>query len=154
MGLLSTIRNGEREKCETCENTIFCKSGSTGATRNHLCLKHKDLLHTKKVKQQVSLENENKSSTGISTIENYFKPTKESLERVVAELAAVDRISFNTISTSKQLRQAFLAKGYKLPQTVQNVRSIIISLSQTLKSDIKKMIEIKKRDWKILFYHS
>ena len=55
----------------------------------------------------------------------------------------MDRISFNTISTSKQLRQAFLARGYKLPQTVQNVRSIIISFSQTLKSDIKKMIEIK-----------
>ena len=112
--------------------------------RNHLCLKHKILLDTKKSKQQVSLENANKSSTGTSTIENYFKPTKESLERIVAELAAVDRISFHTISTSKQLRQAFLAREYKLPQTVQNVRRIVISFSQTLKSDIKKMIEIKK----------
>ena len=56
----------------------------------------------------------------------------------------MDRISFNTISTSKQLRQAFLARGYKLPQTVQNGRSIIISFSQTLKNDVKKMIEIKK----------
>ena len=114
--------------------------------RNHLCLKHKILLETKKAKQQVSLENANKSSTGTCTIENYFKPIKESLERVVAELAAVDRISLNTVSTSKQLRQAFLARGYsyKLPQTVQNVTSIIISFSQTLKNDIKKMIEIKK----------
>ena len=90
------------------------------------------------------MENANKSSAGISTIENYFKPINESLEKVVAELAAVDRISFNTISTWKQLRQAFLARGYKLPQTVQNVRSIIISFSLTLKSNIKKMIEIKK----------
>ena len=56
-----------------------------------------------------------------STIENYFKPTKELLERVVSELAAVDRISFNTIATSKQLRRAFLARRYKLPQMVQNV---------------------------------
>ena len=48
------------------------------------------------------------------------------------------------ISTSKQLRQAFLARGDKLPQTVQNVRSIIISFSHTLKRDIKKMIEVKK----------
>ena len=112
--------------------------------RNQLCLKHKILFDTKKAKQQVSLENANKSSTGTSMIVNYFKPTKESLERVVAELAAVDRISFNTVSTSKQLRQAFLARGYKLPQTVQTVRSIIISFSQTLKSDVKKMIETKK----------
>ena len=83
--------------------------------RNHLCLKHKILLETKKANQQVSLKNANISSTGTSTIEYYFKSTKESLERVVAEQAAVDRISFNTVSTSKQLRQAFLARGYKLP---------------------------------------
>ena len=107
-------------------------------------LKHKILLNTKKAKQQVSLENANKSSAGTSTIENYFKPTKESLERIVAELAALDRVSFNTISTSKQLKQAFLERGYKLPQTVQNVGSIIISFSQTLKSDIKKMTKIKR----------
>ena len=118
--------------------------------RNYLCLKHKIFLDTKKAKQQVSLENPNKNSAGTSTIENYFKPTKESLERVVSGLATVDRISFNTISTSKQPRQAFLARGYKLPQTVQNVRSIIISFSHTLKSYIKKMIEIKKRGRKIL----
>ena len=126
-GYFLRSRNGDRAKCETCENTISCKGGSTGAMRNHLCLKHKILLDTKKAKQQVSLENTNKNSAGTSTIENYFRPTKESLERVVAELAAVDRISFNTISTSKQLRQAFLARGYKLPQTVQNGRSIVIS---------------------------
>ena len=61
--------------------------------RNHLCLKHKILLETKKAKQQVSLENSNKSSTGASTIENYFKPTKESLERIVAELAVVSSVA-------------------------------------------------------------
>ena len=105
-GYFLRSRNGDRAKCEICENTISCKGRSTGAMRNHLCLKHKILLDTKKAKQQVSLENANKSSTGTSTIENYFKPTKESLERIVTELAAVDRISFNTISTSKQLRQA------------------------------------------------
>ena len=143
-GCFLRSRNGDREKCETCKNTISCEGGSTGAMRNHLCLKHKILLDAKKAKQQVFLENANRSSTGTSTIKNYLKPIKESLERVVAELAALDRISFNTVSTSKQLRQAFLARGYKLLQTVQNVRSVIISFSQTLKSDIKKMIEIKK----------
>ena len=143
-GCFLRSRNGDRAKCETCESTISCKGGSTGATRNHLCQKHKILLETMKAKQQVTLENANKSSTSTSTIENCFKPTKASLERIVAELAAVDIISFNTVSTSKQLLQAFFARGYKLPQTVQNVRSIIISFSQTLKSDIKKMIEIKK----------
>ena len=149
-GYFLRSKNGERAECETCKTKISCKGGSTGAMRNHLSLKHKILLDTKKTKQQVSWENTDKSFAGTSlvsttsTIENYFKSTKESLERVVAELAAVDRISFNTIATSKQLRQAFLARGYKLPQTVQNVRSIILTFFQALKSDTKKMTEIKK----------
>ena len=41
---------GERAECETCKTTIFCKGGSTGAMRNHLSLKHKILLDTKKTK--------------------------------------------------------------------------------------------------------
>ena len=78
-------RNGERAKCETCEKTISCKGGSTGAMRNHLSLKRKILLDTKKTKQQASLEDTSmKDSTGASKIENNLKPNKQSLERVVA----------------------------------------------------------------------
>ena len=96
-GYFLRSRNGEWVKCKTCENTISCTGGSTGAMRNHLCQKQKILLDTKKAKQQVSFENANKSSASTSTFENYCKPTEESLERVAAELAAVDRISVNTI---------------------------------------------------------
>ena len=78
-------RDGERAKCEICEKTISCKGRSTGAMRNHLSLKHKILLDTKKTKQQASSEdNSMKGSTGASKIENYFKTNKQSLERVVA----------------------------------------------------------------------
>ena len=73
-------------------------------------LEHMILLNTKKAKQQVSLENANKSSASTITIENYNKPTKKLLERFVAELAAVDKISFYTIPSSKQLGQAFLER--------------------------------------------
>ena len=87
---------------------------------NHLSLKHKNVFDTKNVKQSSLAENPSKcSASSTSAIENYFKPTKEPLERIIAELAAVDRMSFNTIATSKQLRQAFLARGYKLPQTAK-----------------------------------
>ena len=71
-------------------------------SRNHLCLKHKILLDTEG--ETASFFGEGKQMfRGTSTIENYFKPTKKLLERVVAELAAVDRISFNTISTKTSI---------------------------------------------------
>ena len=112
-GYFSRSKNGKRAKCETCKNTVSCKGGSTGAMRNHLSLKHKIVLDTKKLKQSSLAENPSKcSASSTSAIENYCKPTKEPLERIVAELAAVDRISFNTIATSKQLRHAFWARGY------------------------------------------
>ena len=137
-------RNGERANCETYEKTISCKGGSTGAMRNHLSLKHKILLDTKKTKQQAFSEDTCKGSTGASKNENYFNSNKQLLERVVAELAAVDRISFNTIATSKQLRQAFLARRYKLPRTVRNVRKVVMTFFQTLKSDTRNKMEIKR----------
>ena len=144
-GFFSQSKNGERAKCETCKNMVSCKGGSTGAMRNHLSLKHKIVLDTKKVKQSSLAENLSKCSVSTtSAIENYFKPTKEPLEKIVAELAAVDEISFNTIATSKQLRQAFSARGYKLPQTVQNVRAIVMTFFHSLKSDTKSRIDIKK----------
>ena len=99
-GYFLRSKNGERAECETCKITISCKGGTTGAMRNHLSLKHKITLDTKKTKLQLFWENTDKSSAGrptslvstSRTIENYFKPAKETLERVVAELAAVDRI--------------------------------------------------------------
>ena len=76
LGYFLRSRNGDRAKCETWENTISCKGKSTGAMKNHLTLKHKIPLDTKKAKQQVSLENANKNSVGASTIENYLNQPK------------------------------------------------------------------------------
>ena len=44
----------------------------------------------------------------------------------------------------KKLNPSLLAREYKPPQTVEKVRGIITTFSQKLKSDTKKMIEIKK----------
>ena len=59
-GCFLRSRNDDRAKCKTCENTISCKDGSTGAMRNYLYLKHKILLDTNIAIQQVSLENATK----------------------------------------------------------------------------------------------
>jgi len=83
------------------------------------------------------------SSTGESRIDNFFRPVKDS-ERIVAELAAVDRISFNTIAASRQMRHAFLARGYKLPDTERNVINLVMTLFYQLKSNIKEKIKIKR----------
>ena len=95
--------------------------------RNHLHLKHKIQIDEKKTKAHVpSLI---VSSTGKNRIDNLFRPVKDSLERIVVELAAVDRISLNTIATSMQMRPAFLRRGCKLPDTVQNIINLVMIFS-------------------------
>jgi len=64
--------------------------------------------------------------------------------RIVAELAAVDRMSFNTIATRRQMRHSFLARGYKLPDTARNVINLVMTFFYQLKSSIKENIKIKK----------
>jgi len=64
--------------------------------------------------------------------------------RIVAELAAVDRISFNTIATSRQMRHAFLVRGCRLPDTERNVRNLVMIFFYQLKSNIKEKFKMKK----------
>jgi len=88
------------------------------------------------------------SSTGKRRIDNFFRPVKDS-ESIVVELAAVDRISFNTIATSRQMRHAFPARGYKLPDTARNVRNLVMTFFYQLKSNIKEKIKMKKGTGKV-----
>ena len=75
-------------------------------------------------------------------------------ERIAVELAAVDRISLNTIGTSRQMRYAFLARGYKLPDTARNVKNLVMTFFYQLKSNIKEKIKMERRGWKILLHYA
>jgi len=109
--------------------------------RNHLHLKHKIQINAKRTKAHVpSLAF---SSTGKSRIDNFFRPVEDS-ERIVAKLAAVDRVSFNTIAIARQMRHAFPARGYKLPDTERHVRNLVVTFFSQLKSNVKETIKMKK----------
>ena len=88
---------------------VFCKIGFTVAMRN-LLSKQKIPVDAKKTKTRVSLAMTVSSSIGVTRIENHLVPVKKSYEHIVAELADVNRISFNIITSNKQMRWALLAR--------------------------------------------
>ena len=77
------------------QNIKFVKAGflvkmDLQELRNHLHLKHKNLVEERKAKQRVSnWANPVRSSVDASAID-FFKPTKLSMKKVVAERQAVD----------------------------------------------------------------
>jgi len=49
------------------------------------------------------------------------------------------------------MRHAFLARGYKLPDTKQNV---VMTFFYQLKSNIKEKFKMKKTGWEMLLYYA
>lgn len=113
-------KDGLKAKClvPSCEAILSCKGGCTGAIRGHLSVKH-----------QITAELKIKPSTSTSQetprITKFFKPDNAPLHQVVAELAAVDMMSFSVIAKSKRMRLAFESQGFKIPRKHQAVRQVI-----------------------------
>ncbi len=82
--------------------------GSTSAMGKHLKLKHKDDAERRDTPDEVPTYSPGGSNT--RPITSYFLKQKPSLERVLSELAACDKISFRTVAPSKRIRGAFHTK--------------------------------------------
>jgi len=104
----ATSTNGERAKCDTCGTNFSCEGGSTESMRNHLHLKHQIQVESKTKAHVLLWQSVLQVKPRLTTFLDQSKS-----RRIVAELAAVDRTSSYTITTSRQMRHAFLTRGYR-----------------------------------------
>ena len=63
----------------------------------------------------------------------------------MAELAALDRLSFETIAESHLINAAFRNQGYKIPKDRKAVKGLVIDFYQkTVDATKKELAEMKK----------
>ncbi len=136
------LRCKEREKarCNTCQDILACKGGSTSGLRSHLKIKHKINLPTvgpstssSQAVVKVSHQQDIRSLLSSST----------STEQVVAELTACDRLTFNQLATSKRIREALQSQGHKIPKKPGDIRDLVLSHHALKKEEVKE--ELSKR---------
>ena len=130
--------DGQRAKCDICLRQLIIKDSSTGTLWNHLGI-HKDkegvpeALHGRKRKLVDS------AGCSSSKITKYATP-KESMHKRVARLAVLDRVSFNRIAKSKDLRAYFVNEGFKLPTHPTTIKNIVLEYGNELQKEISRKL--------------
>lgn len=98
--------------------------------------------HLKTQHNIINLEEESAPSTSkkVKTMHDFVK--KESLEEIVAKLAAKDGFSVNAITKSEFIRQKIFEMNYKLPKNPSDVMNLVHKLCEIVKNDLKDKIKM------------
>ena len=97
------IRNLEEAKCRICQKTMSCKGGSTTGLRNHLMVHD---IQPCKIQKEDPIPKRHAAQNSITLFSK-----KETLDEVIARLAAEDGFSYSKICQSKFIRSALRDKG-------------------------------------------
>ncbi len=143
------LRCKEREKacCNTCQDILACKGVFTSGLPSHLKIKHNINLpivgpstSSSQAVVKVSYQQDIRSLLSSST----------STEKVVAELTACDRLTFNQLATSKRIREVLQSQGHKIPKKTGDIRDLVLSHHALKKQEVKEELSKKGRKEKDL----
>ena len=107
----------EKAKCKLCQAILKAAGSSAKGLITHLKLQHKIAVKSSRV--EVAKIDEPKLK--MRKVDFFFKSKKQSLGKLVSQLTAIDKLTFNQIVTSERLRRAFKAEGYHLPRSHKKV---------------------------------
>lgn len=134
--------NGEKAQCSKCPQQLSCKGSSTSGLLRHLQGKHNITI------KRPTAEDQQPSSAptpckvakpeGSSMIQ-FIK--RQSLEEIVARLAALDGFSIHAITNSEFIRQSISARGLQLPKSNTAVMKLVHDFYNKAKDLTKKEIE-------------
>uniref|UniRef100_A0A8D8YA29 BED-type domain-containing protein n=1 Tax=Cacopsylla melanoneura TaxID=428564 RepID=A0A8D8YA29_9HEMI len=164
-----TSSDGKSAKCKICSSTLKTLGGSTKGLHTHLQTKHKV-----KVSKEYAPEPSGSSSTSASsststpattascstkrvgsplptstakrTMKDYFKVVnqQEPLAKVLSRMTARDGLPFSTFTTSEDLRDLLIFKGYKeLPTSPVTIRNHVVVYSKEIKES--EILQAKER---------
>jgi hypothetical protein len=118
-------------KCNICPNT-FNYLGSTSNFWRHMTTAHKiDVSETGGKSSQSAKSSATDNS--LMSIQKSFVRNPEPLKKVLARMVSLDRLPFNTIANSADIRGGLLAQGYKAPCCNFAIRSAVKQYAEDVK---------------------
>ena len=137
----------ENAKCSKCNKLMSCKGSSTSGLNRHLTSIHNININKRKCIEQ---KEKNLSKTSINQQPSILSFTKrQSLQEIVAKLAALDGLSINTICKSQFIRQSLRSQNFNLPTQNKNVMQLVhnyFEIAQNIVID--KIMELKNNETK------
>lgn len=130
-------RFDDEATCLKCNKIITCKSSSTSGLHRHM-----ERIHNMK-RREHEAPKEQPPAKKTRTLHNFFNTSSspESLEQIVAKLAAKDGIPINAITKSEFIRNSISRLGFHLPKCHKAVLGLVMKYCTKIKSDLKIKIE-------------
>lgn len=131
-------KNENNAKCNICQRILSCKNSSTSGLIRHLEIIHNILVNKKR------LSRENVDVIAKKTVKTTTNIPQQSLEAIVAKLAASDGMSMRTIANSCFLRESIISKGFKLPKNPSGITKLINNFANAVRTEIIKRLSDMK----------
>lgn len=131
--------DAEKAQCAKCPQILSCKGASTSGLLRHLQHKHNITLKRPISEDQQPSSASKLSKPGESSMFQFVK--RQSLEEIVARLAAIDGFSIHAITNSEFIRQSISSRGMKLPKSNTAVMKLVHDFYNKAKDLTKKEIE-------------
>ena len=136
-------KNKKEARCMKCKKVLKI---STSTMKYHIEKTHK-------LKLEESNAIKEKTSSDQPTLNKFFNRPgavkREESGRVLAEMAAVDNLSFHSLATSNQLRKGFEARKLEIPTSVNGVKRHVFKYASdtmsALKQDLATRLEKNER---------
>jgi hypothetical protein len=125
--------NKKEASCNLCKKVIQCSGGTTSGLRAHLEKRH-DIVEAEPSQKKLKVDHQNK-------ITGYLK--KESIQDVVARMAAEVGLTIRQICRSKFIRKSLEKDGYKLPKSEGAVMGLVHLKNNEITDEIKNDLEKK-----------
>lgn len=74
-------------------------------------------------------------------ISHFFREKKDSLEKVLSRMVALDGLVFRVFATSADLRRFMKADGYDVPKSPKTVRKYVMKFAETTRDEEKAKIK-------------
>lgn len=152
--------NNESAECLLCSSILKISQRSRKGLVTHLKSKHCIDLKSQKSESepQASTSREEpkceddpnpKPKKKARTIESYF--IKEySMEKMISRMISRDGFTFRSFCTSTDLRYLFSRSGFKLPNSPNTIRTIVLKFSDSVKGNmINEFNNLKKQNQKL-----
>ena len=128
------VKEGEEAKCRICQKSLSCRGGSTTGLRNHL------MIHNIQLNTSHELPPPMKKLHTQTSITEFSK--RESLDEVIARLAAEDGISYLKISQSKFIHSALCARGFIPVKSHCTISRMVIRYAKHIKELITSELQV------------
>ncbi|XP_030578053.1 zinc finger BED domain-containing protein 4-like [Archocentrus centrarchus] len=122
--------DNDSAKCMLCDRVVKCSGGSTSGLRRHLESKHD------------KHEERPSCSKRAKMLDGYFsRVSSKSLEEILAEMAAFDGFSFNSMAKCEYLRSALKRDGYTLPKNPTEISKQVRVFANEEKIKLAEMFQ-------------